>query len=81
MSDFHAQATRDEAAHQRLNVLEPRVAKLEVDRAVGEERFKHIQTSLDRIQSSTSKVVWIVLTAILGGIMAFIINGGLNGGQ
>ena len=71
--------SRIDLAHERLNVLEPRVNKLEVGGAVVEERFRHIQTSLDRIQSSISKVVWIVVTAVIGGIMAFVIQGGLNG--
>lgn len=72
---------RIEAAHARLNTLEPRVSKLERDGAVGEERFKHIQNALDRIQSSIGRVVWIILTAVIGGIMAFVMGGGLNGGQ
>lgn len=69
---------RIDGAHERLNVHETRIAKLEVDGAVGEERFRHIQTSLDGIQSSLSKGMWIVLTAVIGGIIAFALRGGFN---
>ena len=71
---------RIDAAHDRLTAHETRITTLERDGAVSEERFKHIQTSLDSIQASLSKGVWIVITAVIGGVMAFALAGGLNVG-
>lgn len=68
-------------AHQRLDEHDRRINQLERDGDVAAERFRVIQRSLDGIQTSLNKGVWIVLTGVLGGIVAFLIRGGLTLGQ
>lgn len=71
-------AERITEAHTRLDGLDRRVIRLETAEAVSAERFRNIQKALEGIQTSISKVVWIIITAIGTGVMAFVINGGLN---
>jgi hypothetical protein len=82
VSDFAPHhESRIEAAHDRLAVVEKRVNDLERQGDRADERFKHIQGSLDSIQVSISRVNWIIITAVIGGIMAFIVEGGLHVGS
>lgn len=41
------------------------------------EEFQRLNTRLDRIDGHINKIVWLIVTAIIGGLMAFVINGGL----
>lgn len=77
MSDIPLHPERIVQAHQRLDGHERRISSLERDQAVGEERFRHIQESLVHIQSSISKGVWIVLTAVLTAALALVLKVGL----
>ncbi|WP_127523560.1 hypothetical protein [Mesorhizobium sp. Z1-4] len=75
-----------------LSAIESRVAALEqwknaqttaqaVDgerRKYMETRFNELEKRLDRIDGHISKVVWIVISAIGMGFMAFVVSGGLN---
>jgi hypothetical protein len=58
--------------------MEKRVTKLETDRAVEAERYANIIRRLDKIEGGMSKLLWLVIAIIAGGIMNFIMNGGLN---
>lgn len=69
---------RIEAAHDRINVVEGRVNALEKAGAVTDERFKHIQSSLDKIEGSVSKVGWTIISAVILALVAFMLKGGLN---
>ena len=78
--DFPAHiATKVEQAHTRIDEVAVRVTALERDSAVRDERMDGIRTSLTKIETSIGKVVWLVAAAIIGGIMAFILKGGLSG--
>jgi len=68
-------------AHTRLDVHEARIARLETSEAVSSERYLHIKAALDKIQTTTSKVAWIVIAAVIGGVMTFIIDGGIHLGK
>ncbi|AGN38691.1 hypothetical protein RHYG_00022 [Rhizobium phage RR1-B] len=72
-------ATKVEQAHTRIDDLTGRVTVLERDSAVRDERMDGIRTSLTKIETSIGKVVWLVAAAIVGGIMTFILKGGLSG--
>lgn len=76
----HASA-RLEQAHTRLDDLTVRVGRLETADAVSAERDKHIQSSLQKIESNLSRVVWLIVTAIVGGVLTFVVQGGLFRGQ
>lgn len=78
MTDFTHHVARIEAAHDRIGVVETRINALERAADVTDERFKHIQGSLDKIEGSVSKVVWIVISAIIMAFVTFMLKGGLN---
>ena len=59
------------------NGLERRIAKLEVDAAVDAEKNANLNRRLDKIEAGLSKLLWLVIALILGGIVNFILNGGL----
>ena len=54
------------------------MTRLETSEAVAAERMKHIQESLRSIDANNSRIVWLIITAIIGGLMAFLLNGGLK---
>ncbi|MBU2982740.1 hypothetical protein KO498_13065 [Lentibacter algarum] len=67
---------------KRLTSLELTVAAIETDRAVSEEkrkfmvaRFNQIDTRLDKIDGHIGRLVWLIIAAILGGLMSFMMQG------
>lgn len=77
--DFPAHiAEKTKEAHARIDVLSGRVTALEKDGAVAAERVVGIQTSLVKIENSISRVVWLIITAIVGAIITFLIKGGFH---
>ena len=68
---------------RRLNSLELSVAAIETDRAVSEEklkfmnaRFDQLERRLEKIDGHISKLVWLIIAAMLGGAMSFVMQGG-----
>lgn len=68
---------------RRLNSLELSVAAIETDRAVSEEklkfmnaRFDQIDRRLEKIDGHISRLVWLIIAAIVGGTMSFVMQGG-----
>jgi len=57
--------------------LETRVRKLEERLAVVEQRDKEIIFRLEKIESTLTRVNWLIVSAIVAGIMGFIMKGGL----
>ena len=60
--------------------------ELETYRAVNEEKQKRLETHfsqidkrLDRIDALISRLVWLILAAIIGGFMSFVLKGNLLG--
>lgn len=69
----------------RLRDLEAWRSLKEVEDARDDERQKamiahneRIDARLGSIESHLSKVVWLVLTGIIGGFVAFMISGGIS---
>lgn len=48
-------------------------------RAHDAEAFGRIHQRLDKIDGHISRMVWLIVAAIVGGVMTFILNGGLAG--
>ncbi|MCY1668065.1 hemolysin XhlA family protein [Rhizobium sp. SL86] len=71
-------AQRVDNAHTRIDGVEGRVSQLELSEAVAAERAKNMQNSLSQIEANTSRVVWLVVTGLVGALVAFVIKGGLN---
>jgi hypothetical protein len=68
----------------RLTEVERGLARLETDRAISEERrkfmeerFNQLDTRLDRIDGHITRLVWLIIAAILGGFMSFVLRGAL----
>jgi len=65
------------STEENLRRLEERVQKLETANAVDQERHTSIVRRLDKIDGHVSKLVWLIVTAIVGAFMAFVLKGGL----
>lgn len=76
LSPHHIQ--RIDHAHERIGAAEKRIAQLELDRAVADERMRQIQHALDGIQAGISRLGWLFVTGLGGSVVAFIIKGGLS---
>lgn len=69
----------------RVKDLEDWRHEMDTDRAVGAERsvytskrFDDVEKRLDKIDSHVSRVVWLIVTAILVAVMGFLISGGFD---
>ncbi len=67
---------------ERLAYIEAASVRLETERAVNAEkqkrldgRFNHIDLRLDRIDALISRLVWLIVAAIVGGLMSFLVEG------
>ena len=38
---------------------------------------KRVSAGFDRMDGLVSRIVWLIITALIGGVMAFILSGGL----
>ena len=72
---------------RRLTSLELSMAAMETERAVSEEkrkfmvaRFNQIDGRLDKIDGHIARLVWLIIAAIIGGFMSFVMQGNLVGG-
>lgn len=70
---------------KRLNSLALTVAAMETERAVSEEkrkfmeaRFSHIDRRLEKIEGHISRLVWLIIAAIMGAGMSFVLSGGVS---
>lgn len=80
---------QDAAFHHyeaRLALQERTAIRAETERAVNEEkqklverRFNQIDGRLDRIDALISRLAWLIMAAILGGFMSFMLKGGFLG--
>lgn len=57
------------------------VNQLQTAGAVENERHKSIVKRLDRIDGHINKLMWLIIAAIIGGLMQFMFSGGLNAGS
>lgn len=62
-----------------LRDLEKRVQALETSTAVGSERHKIIVSRLDKLDSHLTWLIRLVIAAIIGGFLTFVLKGGLAG--
>lgn len=69
---------RFDRVEERFAKQDDRLTKLEVKSAVDYERHVAVVARLDRIDNHMSKLVWLMITGIVGAIMAFLIRGGFQ---
>lgn len=67
---------------KRLSAVEATLSMIETERAVSEEkrkfmeaRFNGIDGRLDKIDGHISRLVWLIIAAILGGLISFAMQG------
>ncbi|UQS95100.1 hypothetical protein Pam3_29 [Pseudanabaena phage Pam3] len=65
---------------ERFAKQDDRLTKLEVKSAVDYERHLAIVGRLDKIDGHISKLVWLILSAIVGALLTFLIRGGFHVG-
>ena len=58
--------------------VDRRLSKLETDGAVDAERYGSIIRRLEKIEGILSKLMWLVVTIIIAGILRFAMAGGLS---
>lgn len=70
----------------RVRDLETWKAEQKTDSAVRAERDKHMDKRFDELKDSVNEVkgyllriVWVIVIGIVGALLTFVINGGLNG--
>lgn len=72
-----------------MDDLETRVISLEQWRATQEalskerrkhmdERFDQLETRIRELNGHLTKIAWLIVTSIIVGVMAFILQGGLS---
>lgn len=73
------------ALDRRVGDLETWRSTQETQLAVREERDKHMDKRFDRLEEGVAEVkgyllriVWVVILAIVGSLMTFIVSGGLS---
>jgi hypothetical protein len=73
-------------AEERLAALEAIAARMELARAVDEEkqkrmegRFDVVDKRLDRIDALIARLAWLIVAAIVGGVMSVLLGAGLSG--
>ena len=71
---------------RRLGVVESELGRIDTHNAVREEkrrfdesRLRDMDTRIDRIEGHLSKLVWLIVAAILGGFMSFVMKGAMLG--
>ena len=76
--DDHNLSGRVSALESWRHETETKLALQEVSDNYAKARFDNVEKRLDNIDSHISKVVWLILTAIIGAFMAFLVSGGFN---
>ena len=88
MPPTYAQLEAFQAMYQhmekRMNSIGLTVAAMETERAVSEEkrkfmeaRFNQIDRRLEKIDGHISRLVWLIIAAIMGAGMSFVMSGGM----
>ena len=69
---------------KRVSAVEAQLSAIETNRAVGDEkrkfleaRFAEFNRRLDKIDGHISRLVWLIIAAILGGFMSFVMQGNI----
>ncbi len=70
----------------RISAIEDATVMLERELAVAEEkrkfveqRFNQVDKRLDRIDGHITRLVWLIISAIVGGFLSFVVKGALLG--
>lgn len=56
--------------------LEGRVTSLEIRMAVAESNIAEVRSQLNKIDAGISKLTWIVISSVVGAVLAVVLKGG-----
>lgn len=59
-----------------LAEIEKRLYKLETAEAVGNVNMTNIESRLAKIEGTLTKLVWLIISAIVVALMGFLVSGG-----
>jgi hypothetical protein len=62
----------------RLKELEDRVTRMETNQAVSGVVGSHLERRLDKIESTLTWLVRLIVGAMITALLAFVLGGGLN---
>lgn len=62
---------------ERIQILEDEVVDLKIRMKVNELGVEELKTTVKEIKGNTSKIVWLVGTALVLAVVQFIIKGGI----
>jgi hypothetical protein len=71
---------RMDAHEGRLAAHDGRITKIEIDASASAVRWTNIDERLTAVQSGITWITRLVIAGIVGGVLAFILQGGLNVG-
>jgi hypothetical protein len=63
---------------QWQRIVENRLNALETNDAVNAVQYQNILERLQKIEGALSKVSWLVIAVIVGGVINFMMNGGFS---
>ena len=66
---------------EEIRALGRRVAQIELNMAVSEERYRNINENLNSIKGTLNKLAWLVISAVITAGLAVAFGGGLPFGQ
>ena len=63
---------------RRLSALEKAQQEMKSDMRVARVQQEHIDKRFDKLDANMSKLGWLVAAGLVGGVMSFILGGGLT---
>lgn len=65
------------SVNARLSSMEKKLSALETESAVDKVHGANVEKRLSAIENTLTRLVWLIIVALGGAFMTFIINGGL----
>ena len=70
--------SRLDSVEADLNQVKSSVSSLHTQEAVDQVHRGNVEKRLSSIEGGVSKLTWLIITALVVALMAFIVGGGLN---
>ena len=63
---------------EQLDILKSEVSDLKTRMAVAESNISEIKNKIDKIEGNTSKIIWLVGSAIILSLLNMVLKGGIQ---
>jgi len=70
--------SRLDSVEEDLHQVKNSVSNLHTQEAVDQVHRDNVEKRLSSIEGGVSKLTWLIITALVVALMAFIVGGGLN---